>query len=149
MTPECHLFLRPWLLVPLLILGMSEREYCINFPFFVGSAGEAPVGRRPLAGSVTGITDAVAFRFNSAGTQVPSSGGERRERRGRVFTPYWRAWTAAAWRETVPAPAVVTLPPGLRTEDIFPNGASHSPGLRPGGEAAAWRRGVLPAAGLA
>ena len=35
----------------------------------------------------------------------------------RVFTPYWRAWRAARWRAPVPAPARVTLPPGVRGDD--------------------------------
>jgi deoxyribodipyrimidine photo-lyase len=54
----------------------------------------------------------------------------------KVFTPYWRAWTAASWRKTVPAPAVVTLPPDIRENRISLNGDPVSPSLPAGGERA-------------
>lgn len=58
----------------------------------------------------------------------------------RVFTPYWRAWSAARWRPAGPAPPAVRLPPGLRTGRIFPNGRGYSPALAPGGEAPGQQR---------
>jgi deoxyribodipyrimidine photo-lyase len=67
----------------------------------------------------------------------------------RVFTPYWRAWAAARWRQVVPAPRTVRLPPGLRMGRIFPNGHGASPHRAPGGEGVArqraerWLRGSL------
>ncbi len=58
----------------------------------------------------------------------------------RVFTPYWRAWTAARWRPAVAAPRTVRLPSGLRIGRIFPNGRDWSPALAPGGEVAGQRQ---------
>jgi deoxyribodipyrimidine photo-lyase len=58
----------------------------------------------------------------------------------RVFTPYWRAWSAARWRQTVAAPAVVPLPSGLRIGRIILNGQAPSPSLAPGGERAGRKR---------
>jgi deoxyribodipyrimidine photo-lyase len=58
----------------------------------------------------------------------------------KVFTPYWRAWTAATWRQTVPAPEAVNLPPGLRIGHIPPNEAGSASALAPGGEQAGRRQ---------
>jgi deoxyribodipyrimidine photo-lyase len=48
-----------------------------------------------------------------AGRLRPGGGGDHY----RVFTPYWRAWQAASWREAERAPATVTLPDGVRGDD--------------------------------
>jgi deoxyribodipyrimidine photo-lyase len=40
-----------------------------------------------------------------AGELRPAGGGHYR-----VFTPYWRAWRAAAWRRAYPAPRVIAVP---------------------------------------
>jgi deoxyribodipyrimidine photo-lyase len=58
----------------------------------------------------------------------------------KVFTPYWRAWTSAAWRQAVPAPDVIRLPPGLRKGQIPPNAAASSSVLAPAGEVAGQQR---------
>ena len=39
----------------------------------------------------------------------PAGGGHYR-----VFTPYWRAWRAAAWRRPCPVPRAIRMPPVLR-----------------------------------
>src|SRR5579863_3675230 len=44
-----------------------------------------------------------------AGNLQPSGGGGHY----RVFTPYWRAWRAAAWREPCQAPGAVSVPEGV------------------------------------
>jgi deoxyribodipyrimidine photo-lyase len=54
----------------------------------------------------------------------------------RVFTPYWRAWSAAGWRAAVPAPAAVRLPPGLPAGPLPAVSAAAAPGLMRGGELA-------------
>jgi deoxyribodipyrimidine photo-lyase len=58
----------------------------------------------------------------------------------KVFTPYWRAWCAASWRQAVPAPAIIRLPPGLRKGRFFPYGSGSSPSVAPGGERLASQR---------
>jgi deoxyribodipyrimidine photo-lyase len=69
----------------------------------------------------------------------------------RVFTPYWRAWRAAAWRERCPAPPRIEMPAIERTGRL-PVQFAASPGskdLAPGGERAgrqrfaAWRQRAL------
>ncbi len=71
----------------------------------------------------------------------------------RVFTPYWRAWSASRWRTVLPAPRRITLPEsvragGIRSGTLAPARRGESPGLSPGGETAAlarleaWRRRV-------
>jgi deoxyribodipyrimidine photo-lyase len=69
-----------------------------------------------------------------AGAVTPAGGGHYR-----VFTPYWRAWTAAARRGEHPAPAAVNLPAVDGPGDI-PHAAGYSPRLAPGGERAARER---------
>jgi deoxyribodipyrimidine photo-lyase len=54
----------------------------------------------------------------------------------RVFTPYWRAWQAAAWRQPYPAPHAVSVPAGIEPGDLPPAGTGCSPRLAPGGERA-------------
>jgi deoxyribodipyrimidine photo-lyase len=66
-----------------------------------------------------------------------------------VFTPYWRAWSAAAWRRPCEAPPVVRIPSGIEPGDLPSLGKGSSEGLAPGGEAAgrararAWLDGPL------
>jgi deoxyribodipyrimidine photo-lyase len=43
------------------------------------------------------------------GAVRPGGGGDHYK----VFTPYWRAWSAAKWRDVEPAPRTVTLPRDL------------------------------------
>jgi deoxyribodipyrimidine photo-lyase len=58
----------------------------------------------------------------------------------KVFTPYWHAWRHARWRQPLPAPHTVRLPPGVRAGELpAPSGAVSSCPL-PGGESAGWRR---------
>src|SRR5580704_14898687 len=40
----------------------------------------------------------------------PAGGGHYR-----VFTPYWRAWRAAAWRAPYPSPRAIAMPPVEKT----------------------------------
>ena len=62
----------------------------------------------------------------------------------RVFTPYWRAWSAVARRAVAPPPDTFRLPPGTEPEaiprlaDLVSTKAS--PSLPPGGEAEGLRR---------
>jgi deoxyribodipyrimidine photo-lyase len=57
----------------------------------------------------------------------------------RVFTPYWRAWRSAAWREPYPAPRAIATPPVPEIGHL-PARKTASPGLAPGGEKAGRRR---------
>jgi deoxyribodipyrimidine photo-lyase len=67
----------------------------------------------------------------------------------RVFTPYWRAWRAAAWRRPCPAPDKVRLPAVERIGHLPAMAGDASPGLAPGGETAGrqqfarWRQRLL------
>jgi deoxyribodipyrimidine photo-lyase len=59
----------------------------------------------------------------------------------KVFTPYWRAWTAQTWRAGVSAPDKVRLPAGIAAGPRPGAGDGEtSPGLPDGGESAARRR---------
>ena len=79
------------------------------------------------------------------GDLKPAGGGHYR-----VFTPYWRAWRAAAWRKHCPVPRTIQLPAIAETGQLPPAGASAgsprspgspgSPGLAPGGEQVGRRR---------
>jgi deoxyribodipyrimidine photo-lyase len=51
-----------------------------------------------------------------AGALRPSTGGDHY----RVFTPYWRAWQAASWRDAVDAPGRIELPDGVAGDDPEP-----------------------------
>lgn len=68
----------------------------------------------------------------------PSSGGDHY----RVFTPYWRAWSAVEPGPLLPPPGRVVLPEGLDSAAPAdpPSCAGHAPGLEPGGEGRARRR---------
>jgi deoxyribodipyrimidine photo-lyase len=57
----------------------------------------------------------------------------------RLFTPYWRAWSAATWRQACPAPRAIAMPPVAQPGRLPAKGAG-SPGLAPGGETAGRRR---------
>jgi deoxyribodipyrimidine photo-lyase len=54
----------------------------------------------------------------------------------RVFTPYWRAWLAAAWRQSCQAPSEISLPEGIEPGDLPATVHGCSPQLAPGGERA-------------
>jgi deoxyribodipyrimidine photo-lyase len=66
-----------------------------------------------------------------------------------IFTPYWRAWRAAAWRQPALAPPVVRVPRGVTPGDPPIVDAGSSQRLAPGGERAgrellrAWLDGPL------
>ena len=70
-----------------------------------------------------------------AGAVTPAGGGHYK-----VFTPYWRAWLAAAWREEHPAPRAIALPAAGDPGDLPDVASGYSPGLAPGGERAARER---------
>jgi deoxyribodipyrimidine photo-lyase len=72
----------------------------------------------------------------------PAGGGHYR-----VFTPYWRAWRAAAWRRHCPVPQAIAMPSvekigRLPARETASPGSPGSPGLAPGGETAGRQRFV-------
>jgi deoxyribodipyrimidine photo-lyase len=77
------------------------------------------------------------------GELTPAGGGHYR-----VFTPYWRAWRAAAWRKHCPVPPRIPLPP-IEKIGRLPAKTAASPGLARGGESAgrerfvSWRQRLL------
>jgi deoxyribodipyrimidine photo-lyase len=77
------------------------------------------------------------------GALTPAGGGYYR-----VFTPYWRAWRAATWREHCPLPPRLEMP-SVATVGHLPAPPAASPGLAEGGEKAgrqrfvSWRRRLL------
>ena len=66
-----------------------------------------------------------------AGDLRPAGGGHYR-----IFTPYWRAWRAAAWRQPCQAPGAVSVPAGIEPGGLPVPGKGSSAGLLPGGERA-------------
>ena len=70
------------------------------------------------------------------GALLPSSGGDHY----RVFTPYWRVWSAHPRRALLPAPRRVVLPDGLAAGELPPVPAGASPGAVAGGEGPGRRR---------
>ena len=80
------------------------------------------------------------------GDLQPAGGGHYR-----IFTPYWRAWRAAAWRRPWEAPLAVSVPAGIEPGKLPSPGKGSSAGLAPGGERAgrdrarAWLDGPLAA----
>jgi deoxyribodipyrimidine photo-lyase len=87
-------------------------------------------GRHRMALEVTPGHQVVA-----AGDLEPGGGGHYR-----VFTPYWRAWSAATWRQTCPAPKAVSLPSGIILCRLPAKGKDASVDLAPGGEKAGRNR---------
>lgn len=79
-----------------------------------------------------------------AGELQPAGGSHYR-----VFTPYWRAWRAAAWRRVYPAPPVIPVPDIERPGELPLPATGYSAGLLRGGELAgrermrAWLDGPL------
>jgi deoxyribodipyrimidine photo-lyase len=77
------------------------------------------------------------------GALTPAGGGHYR-----VFTPYWRAWRAATWREHCPLPPRLEMP-SVATVGHLPAKPAASPGLAEGGEKAgrqrfvSWRQRLL------
>jgi deoxyribodipyrimidine photo-lyase len=70
------------------------------------------------------------------GELTPATGGGHYK----VFTPYWRAWRAAAWRKPCPVPDVITVPAIPDKGRIPPAPRGTSPALAPGGETEGRRR---------
>jgi deoxyribodipyrimidine photo-lyase len=70
------------------------------------------------------------------GAVRPGGGGESYK----VFTPYFRAWSAASWRAQAPTPQRVTLPDGVTAGPLPGPPAGESPHACEGGETAARRR---------
>jgi deoxyribodipyrimidine photo-lyase len=79
-----------------------------------------------------------------AGDLKPSGGDHYR-----VFTPYWHAWRATAWRQSCLVPPAISVPPGVTSGDLPALAAAGSPSLAAGGERAgrkvvrAWLDGPL------
>ncbi|HEY2262208.1 MAG TPA: deoxyribodipyrimidine photo-lyase [Streptosporangiaceae bacterium] len=77
------------------------------------------------------------------GELTPAGGGHYR-----VFTPYWRAWRAATWRQHCPPPQRLEMP-SVQTIGQLPAQPDASPGLAAGGEKAgrqrfvSWRQRLL------
>ncbi|MCW2932661.1 MAG: Deoxyribodipyrimidine photo-lyase [Actinomycetia bacterium] len=67
----------------------------------------------------------------------------------RIFTPYWRAWSAAAWRQPCPPPPAISVPAGIEPGGLPAQDKGCSERLAPGGERAgldrarAWLDGPL------
>jgi deoxyribodipyrimidine photo-lyase len=84
----------------------------------------------------------ISLRF-FPGTAVVSPGDVRPGGGGgsyRVFSPYYRAWESAKWRDEVAAPRKVTLPAGVNVGELPPAPDGDSPGALDGGEAEGLRR---------
>jgi deoxyribodipyrimidine photo-lyase len=70
-----------------------------------------------------------------AGELQPGGGGHYR-----IFTPYWRAWSAAIWRRQHKTPSVVSVPAGIDPGRLPARGKDASRDLPPGGERAGQER---------
>jgi deoxyribodipyrimidine photo-lyase len=70
------------------------------------------------------------------GAVRPGGGGDAY----RVFTPYYRAWSASTWRKIAPTPGRLTLPGGLTAGELPALPAGESPHTCEGGESAGRRR---------
>jgi len=95
----------------------------------------AECARHRIALKVTPGHQVVPAGDLQPGGGQPGDGGHYR-----VFTPYWRAWSAASWRKTSPAPATVTLPAGIAPGRLPGDGTGASRDLAPGGEQAGRER---------
>jgi deoxyribodipyrimidine photo-lyase len=69
------------------------------------------------------------------GDLTPAGGGHYR-----VFTPYWRAWRAATWRERYPPPQAIQMPPVKHQGQLPAQVRGSSPDLAQGGEQAGRQR---------
>ena len=58
----------------------------------------------------------------------------------KVFSPYYRAWESAKWRDEVATPSRVVLPPEVETGELPEPPAGESPEAAPGGETEGRRR---------
>jgi deoxyribodipyrimidine photo-lyase len=58
----------------------------------------------------------------------------------KVFSPYYRAWESAKWRDEVATPARVVLPPGVIVGELPESPAGESPQASVGGETEGVRR---------
>jgi deoxyribodipyrimidine photo-lyase len=78
----------------------------------------------------------------TAGHQVVPAGGVQPTGGGhyRVFTPYWRAWSATTWRHEEQTPSAVPVPAGISPGRLPARGSDASAGLAPGGERAGGER---------
>jgi deoxyribodipyrimidine photo-lyase len=78
------------------------------------------------------------------GDLTPAGGGHYR-----VFTPYWRAWRATAWRQHCPLPQRIDMPSVDQAGRLPAPADGTSPDLAPGGEKAgrqqfvSWRQRLL------
>jgi deoxyribodipyrimidine photo-lyase len=70
------------------------------------------------------------------GALLPSGGGDHYK----VFTPYWRAWSQARWRDEAPEPDRLHVPRGLPKSNDLPAPRGTAPDLPVGGERAALTR---------
>jgi deoxyribodipyrimidine photo-lyase len=86
---------------------------------------------RECAGRRTALQVTQGHQVVPAGDLAPTGGGHYR-----VFTPYYRAWSATDWRKAQSAPRTVTLPPGIGPGRLPARPARASAGLAPGGERA-------------
>jgi deoxyribodipyrimidine photo-lyase len=87
------------------------------------------------------------------GTSVVPPGGVRPgggSGHYKVFSPYYRAWESAKWRDEVAAPQRIILPSEVSTGELPDAAAGESPKASPGGETAglrvltSWLRHVGP-----
>jgi deoxyribodipyrimidine photo-lyase len=77
------------------------------------------------------------------GVAVVDPGGVRPGGSGdhyKVFSPYYRAWESARWRDEVATPRTITLPPGVDAGKLPDPPDGESPDAAPGGETEGRRR---------
>ena len=94
--------------------------------------------RRAAAGERIAVRTFPGVTVVPAGELTPAGADHYR-----VFTPYWRRWSAAARREPVAAPRRLALPEGVRADTAPLRGLERgraSPDLPDGGERAGRRR---------
>jgi deoxyribodipyrimidine photo-lyase len=108
---------------------------------FVAGDVSRYAARRQAALSRECARHRLELRVTPEVTVVPP--GELRPADGdhyKVFTPYWHAWRETRWRQPLPAPGAVRLPPGVRAGELPAPGGRVSPLLQPGSETAGWQR---------